>query len=152
MPNTNCSHNLKKYLQNENKKMVETLRAAIKNREVRDEDYPQVAIACEYNKYRAFGHSLKCHSSIKAPVKYVRPLFNALSAFGTPPEVKRNLGKGKVLFVGTCAEDSSANQVMIRNNVATGHYPKLKDLVFTEPVRSRTFQRRKFCDVCKAIF
>lgn len=152
MPNTKCSHSLRTFLQSQNKRLVDTLRAAITNREVRDEDYPKVAIACEYGKFKAYGHSLKCHSSIKAPVKYVKPLYDALNVFGTPPEVKRNPVDGRLTFIGTCAEDSAANQVMITNKIATGHYPNLKLLVFTNPVRTRTFQRRKFCFVCKAIF
>lgn len=132
--------------------MLDTLKAAITNREVRDEDYPRVAIACEYGHHKAYGHSLKCHSSIKASVNYVHPLYQALSAFGNPPEVKIVPATGKVIFIGTCAEDSAANQVLINNNTATGHYPPLKQLVFTKPVRARNYQRKKFCDVCKAIF
>ena len=152
MPNTDCTPELNRYLRRENKKIVDTLIAAIMNREVRDEDYPRVAIACEYGHDKAYGHSLKCHKSIKSPVKYVRPLCQALSTFGTPPEVKRNLKTGKLTFIGTCAEDSAANQVMISTNISTGHYPPLKQLVFTNPVRARNYQRRRFCDVCKAIF
>ncbi len=152
MPNTNCTPSLLRYLRCENEKLVNKLKVAITSRKVRDEDYPKVAIACEYGKHRAYGHSLRCHSSIKAPVKYVKPLYNALTALGTPPEVKKDLAMGKVLYVGTCAEDSAANQVMIDNNVATGHYPRVKDLTFTHPVRPRNFQRRAFCDVCKTIF
>lgn len=152
MPNTNCTPGLRKYHQRENSELVDTLKANITNREVRDEDYPKVSIACEYGQHKAYGHSLKCHSSIKTPVKYVKPLYQALIAFGTPPEVKRNLATGKVTYIGTCAEDSAANQVMITCNISTGHYPRMKDLIFTNPVRTRTFQRRKFCDVCKAIF
>lgn len=130
--------------------MVKTLKDAIKNREVRDEDYPKVAIACEYGGHQAYGHSLKCHSSVSAPVKYVKPLYQALKAFGEPPMVKHV--HGSVRFIGTCAEDSAANQVMIENNMATGHFPKLTNLAFTKPIRSRTCQRRDFCDVCQAIF
>lgn len=152
MPNTNCTPGLRKYHQRENSKLVNTLKANITNREVRDEDYPKVSIACEYGQHKSYGHSLKCHSSVKTSVKYVKPLYQALRAFGTPPEVKRNLAAGRVTYIGTCAEDSAANQVMIANNVSTGYFPRMKDLVFTEPVRVRNFQRRKFCDVCKAIF
>jgi len=152
MPNTNCTPDLQRYLQRENKKLVDTLRANITSREMRDEDYPKVSIACEYGRHKAYGHSLKCHSSIKTPVKYVKPLYQALTAFGTPPEVKRNLATGKVTYIGTCAEDSAANQVIIAINISTGHYPRMKDLKFTNPVRTRNFQCKKFCDVCKAIF
>lgn len=152
MPNTNCTSGLKRYLRRENKNMVETLKAAITNREVRDDDYPKVVIACEYGQHKAFGHNLDCHSCIKAPVKYVRPLYKALSTFGTPPDRKRNPATGKQIYIGTCAEDFAANQVMIATNIATTHYPALKHLVFTQPVRPRNYQRRKFCDVYKAIF
>lgn len=122
MPNTNCTPNLVRYLHRENKKMVKTLKDAIKNREVRDEDYPKVAIACEYSGHQAYGHSLKCHSSVSAPVTYGKPLYQALKAFGEPPMVKHI--DGRVQFIGTSAEDTAANQVMIDNNMATGHYPK----------------------------
>lgn len=152
MPNTNCTPYLNRYLQRENRKMVDALIAAIKNREVRNKDYPSVAIACEYGQHKAYGHSQKCHESIKNPVKYVRPLFQSLSVFGNPPIAKINPATGKLIFIGTCAEDSAANQVMITTNIATGHYPQLKHLVFTQPVRARNFQRRKFCNVCNAIF
>ncbi len=152
MPNTNCSPKLNSYLRRENKKVVDALRKAITDREVREDDYPKVAIACEYCNYKAYGHSLKCHSSIKAPVKYVRPLHVALSAYGNPPAVRFDPVTGKPTYIGTCAEDSAANQVMDKTNLATGHYPRIKDLVFTEPVRARNYQRRKYCDVCKAIF
>lgn len=152
MPNTNHSPDLKKYHQRENTKLIDTLKANITSREVRDEDYPKVSIACEYGRHKAYGHSLKCHSSIKTPVKYVKPLCQALNAFGIPPEIKRNLTSGKITYIGTCAEDSAANQVMITSNISAGHFPRMKDLIFTNPVRTRTFQRRKFCDVCKAIF
>ena len=152
MPNTDCTPELNRYLRRENKKMVDTLIAAITNREVRDDDYPKVVIACEYGQHKAFGHNLDCRSSIKAPVKYVRPLYQALCTFGTPPDRKWNPATGKQIFIGTCAEDSAANQVMIATNIATAHYPALKRLVFSQPVRPRNYQRRKFCDVCKAIF
>ena len=131
--------------------MIDTLHDAIKNRKVKEEDYPKVAIACEYGKQHAYGHSLKCHSSVKAPVGYVKPLLQELSKYGTPPSVKFD-SNGKPVFVGTCAEDSAANQVMIKNHIASGHYPKLKNLVFTRPVRARNYQRLDFCDVCNAIF
>lgn len=152
MPNTNCSPGLKRYLQRENRNMVDSLRDSIKNRAVRDEDYPAVAIACENGRHQAYGHSLKCHSSIKTPVKYVKPLNKELSAFGIPPMVKFNPKNGKTQFIGTCAEDSAANSVMIKRKIASGHYPQLKDLVFTEPIRARTYQRVKFCEVCMEIF
>lgn len=152
MPNTNCNPGLNRYLRRENKKVVDTLRAAIKDRAVREEDYPRVAIACEYSNHQAYGHSLKCHSSIQTPVNYVHPLLQALRVFGEPPIPMRDAATGKTLYIGSCAEDSAANQVMEKTHISTGHYPRLKSLVFTKPVRARNYQRRDFCDVCNAIF
>lgn len=126
------------------------MKAAIQNRPVRDDDYPKVAIACEYGGHHAYGHSLKCHKSIKQNVNYVTPLKNALGVYGNPPEVK--ITSEKIIFVGTCAEDSAANKVMEACYSQRNSYPILKDLVFTQPRRPRTNQCRKFCDVCKAIF
>ena len=150
MPNTNCSSRLKRYFVQQNNKMINTMKAAIQNRPIHDDDYPKVAIACEYGGHQAFGHSLKCHKSIKQNVNYVTPLRDALGVYGVPPEVK--IISGKIIFVGTCAEDSAANQVMEACYSQHYSYPKLKNLIFTQPRRPRTYQRRKFCDVCKAIF
>ncbi len=152
MPNTNCSPFLNRYLRRENKKLVDTLRATIKDRDVKEEDYPKVAIACEYGNHHAFGHSLKCHSCIREPVNYVHPLLQALRVYGEPPKAGKDAVTGKIIYIGTCAEDSAANQVMEKVHMSTGHYPSLKSLVFTKPVRARNYQRRNFCDVCYAIF
>lgn len=152
MPNTNCTPGLNRYLHRENKKVIDALRAAIKNRAVREEDYPRVAIACEYSNHQAYGHSLKCHSSINAPVNYVQPLLQALRVYGEPPKSWKEVATGNTLYIGTCAEDSAANQVMEKTHISTGHYPRMKSLVFTKPVRARNYQRRNFCGVCNAIF
>lgn len=151
MPNTNCSASLKRYLHDQTNKLIDALRTAIKSGKVRDEDYPKVSIACEFSNHRAYGHSYKCHSSIKKKVTFVIPLQKALSFYGNPPTVKKDPVSGKVLFVGTCAEDFAANEVL-EKSLTSRMYPKLNSLVFTEPIRTRTRQRMKFCDVCKAIF
>lgn len=150
MPNTNCTSQLNRYLTKQNNKLIIILKDSIQNRPVRDDDYPKVTIACEYGSHYAFGHSLKCHRSIKQVVNYVGPLRNALSKYGNPPEVI--ITGGKTLFVGTCAEDAAANKVLEKCYYQCSSYPKLKKLIFTQPIRPRTNQRRKFCDICKAIF
>ena len=153
MPNTKCTPQLKMLLMAENHKAVAKLKAAIKNRGIKKKDYAAVAVACEYNSasraYREYGHSSKCHSSIQKKVIFVPPLYTALTKFGKVPTVNCKIK----LFVGTCAEDFAANEVMCKySNYNHGNYPKLKDLVFTEPIRMRTFQQKDFCNVCKAIF
>ena len=150
MPKRSSNPELRVLLVTENRRMLQTLRDAITERAVRDKDYPQVAVACECGGHRAYGHSLKCHKSIRQPVSYVEPLLKALRPYGNPPEVKKV--NGKVVFVGTCAEDSASNQVLEKNKAQTHAYPSLKDLEFTQPIRTRNYQWRAFCDVCKAIF
>ncbi len=150
MPNTNCSPQLQRFLDQQNNTLIKTLKDAIKNREIKEDDYPKISIACEYGPHRAFGHSSKCHASIRANTNYVPPLLNSLKRFGNPPEVK--IKGSSLLFIGTCAEDSAANQVLEKCFVRNNRYPFLKDLVFTHPIRTRTHERKRFCDVCRAVF
>lgn len=130
--------------------MAKTLTDAITERPVRDKDYPRVSIACEYGEHRAFGHSKKCHKSIREEITYVPPLKHALQRFHEPPFCGDI--NGRPLFVGTCAEDFSSNKVLSSCKEIDNAYPNLNELVFTFPVRPRTYQCRNFCDVCNAIF
>ena len=151
MPKITRDKALWRFLVAENRKEIQQMKDAIKNREVKDKDYPQVAIACEYGGYQAYGHSEKCHQSIRKKLKYVQPLKNALSVYGNPP-TRNKLSDGSMQFVGTCAEDYASNQILERYHESTNVYPNLKNLTFTLPIRPRTYQWRKFCDVCRAIF
>ena len=150
MPNTNCSIELWRVLIEGNREMTQTLTNAITQRPVKNKDFPCVSIACEYGEYRAFGHSRKCHKSIRKEFKYVPPLLHGLRQFAEPPF--SGIVKGRLLFVGTCAEDFSSNQILENYMAVHNTYPNLKDLVFTLPVRPRTYQCRDFCEVCNTIF
>ncbi len=150
MPNLNASPQLVRSLVYYVHDLRETLKSEIKNRPIRNEDFPAIAIGCEHGIFGAFGHSRKCHKSLREEVNYVPPLLNALKRFGTPP-TKRIIGD-KIHFVGTCAEDSAANKVLQEIYEIRHSYPTLTQLSFTHPVRPRTFQRRPMCSVCRSIF
>ena len=151
MPKTTIDKALWMFLVDENRKEMQVLKDAIVARPVRDRDYPRVAIACEHGNNKAYGHSRKCHKSIGKPIIYAPPLLKALSVYGNPP-THNTLPDGSIQFVGTCAEDYASNQVLESCYSQNNRYPNLKDLKFTLPIRPRTYQWRKFCDVCKTIF
>lgn len=151
MPRITRDKALWQFLVEENRKEVQKMNDAITDREVKEKDYPRVAIACEYGGHQAYGHSEKCHQSIRKQLKYVQPLKDALSVYGNPP-TRYRLPDGSMRFVGTCAEDYASNQILEVCHAHTTIYPNLKNLTFTLPIRPRTYQWRKFCDVCRAIF
>ena len=150
MPNLNATPNLVRSLAGYVHDLRETLKMEIKNRPLKYDDFPAIAIGCEYGIYKAYGHSRRCHESLREEIDYVSPLLRALKRFGTPP-TKKIIG-GKIHFIGTCAEDSAANKVLQEVFEVRHSYPTLQQLSFTSPVRPRTYQRRPMCRVCKSIF
>lgn len=150
MPNLNASPHLVRSLVGYVHDLRETLKTEIKNRPIKNDDFPAIAIGCEHGIYTAFGHSRRCHKSLREEVYYVPLLLKALKKFGIPP-TKRIIG-GHIHFVGTCAEDSAANKVLQEVFEVRHSYPMLQQLSFTNPVRPRTYQRRPMCRVCKSIF
>lgn len=150
MPNLNASPNLVRSLAVYVHDLRETLKTEIKNRPIKHDDFPAIAIGCEYGIYTAFGHSRRCHKSLREEVYYVPPLLKALKKFAVPP-TKRSID-GHIYFVGTCAEDSAANKVLQEVFEVRHSYPMFQQLSFTNPVRPRTYQRRPMCRVCKSIF
>ena len=55
-------------------------------------------------------------------------------------------------FVGTCAEDNAANQILYGLKVDPNKPTDLKTLTFAHPVRPRTLKRERMCEVCRTLF
>ncbi len=55
-------------------------------------------------------------------------------------------------FVGTCAEDNAANQILYDLKSDSNKPTDLKALTFAHPVRLRTLKREKMCEVCRTLF
>ena len=86
MPNLNASPNLVRSLSGYVHDLRETLKTEIKNRPIKHDNFPAIAIGCEYGIYTAFGHSRKCHKSLREEVCYVPPLLKAIiSGVGLNP-------------------------------------------------------------------
>lgn len=56
----------------------------------------------------------------------------------------------QIRFLGTCAEDDAASQVLRGLGIANGF--NLNNLGFTIPIRPRTGSKKSYCDTCKQIF
>ena len=55
-------------------------------------------------------------------------------------------------FVGTCAEDNAANQILYGLKGNINKPTDLKALTFAYPVRPRTLKRERMCEVCRTLF
>lgn len=113
-------------------------------------DLPAIADACRLNHKHDFGHSKSCHKVLWESVSFVPPLKKALERHG---EIFKSYNRnGHKVFVGTCAEDVCANKVLQSYNTRHHSYPPLSEIRFIQPVRPRTNQCKKFCEVCKDVF
>lgn len=113
--------------------------------------YPAVAIGCEYGHYKSCGRSKK--SEIKALVRKIslHPiLFTALKK-ATNVEPEQVIKGYPPIFVGTCAEDHAANEILLKMG-GKGRITSLNEIKFTKPRRPRTFEKRKMCQTCKLVF
>ena len=97
MPNLNATPNLVRSLAGYVHDLRETLKMEIKNRPLKYDDFPAIAIGCEYGIYKAYGHSRRCHKSLRDEIDYVSPLLRALKRFGTPP-TKKIIGGKNILI------------------------------------------------------
>ena len=55
-------------------------------------------------------------------------------------------------FVGTCAEDNAANQILYGLKGDPNRPTDMKTLTFAHPVRPRTLKRERMCEVCRTLF
>ena len=55
-------------------------------------------------------------------------------------------------FVGTCAEDNAANQILYGLKGNPNKPTNLRTLTFAHPVRPRTLKRERMCEVCRTFF
>ena len=55
-------------------------------------------------------------------------------------------------FIGTCAEDNAANQILYGLKGDPNKPTDLKTLTFAHPVRPRTLKRERMCEVCRTLF
>lgn len=125
--------------------------------------FPAVVVAGIYKKIIKCGRSTgskidKATKKLYVPpvfIRYKEPLLTHLKKYGIPPtKCKYQIRKGKKIdvFVGTCAEDNVANQLI---EIFSTSYSPLNDLTsigFTVARRPRTGQVVPYCYVCKNIF
>ena len=55
-------------------------------------------------------------------------------------------------FVGTCAEDNAANQILYGLKGNPNKPTNLRTVTFAHPVRPRTLKRERMCEVCRTLF
>ena len=144
------SHRLKIQLTQYVRQLRQTLYDEIGRDRVKRNDLPAMADACRLNKRHDFGHSRSCHKVLWESVTFVPPLKVALENHGTL--FTPNWNHGHKVFVGSCAEDVCANKVLQSYYERHHSYPDLSEIRFIQPVRPRTNQCKKFCEVCKDVF
>lgn len=135
---------------------------------IRETDLPWMAAGCEYRGLMCYGFSRgRKHvkrSDIIDPLdtllmtglKTVCPTARKIPGglFKKRHKRKNTLGNPPVLlkYVGTCAEDNAANQILYAYKGRPGKPTSLKALTFDHPVRIRTFKRERMCVVCRTLF
>lgn len=145
------SHKLRMQLYQYTRELRNKLYQELGKENVKKPDYPAVADGCRLKKKHDFGHSRACNKCLWEDVPFVPPLYAALSGYGTPLKENYN-NQGKRIYVGTCAEDMCANKVLQAYKKRHRSYPSLSEIRFIQPVRPRTNQCVKFCEVCKSVF
>lgn len=120
------------------------------SRRADERDYPHVVTACEFGKEMAAGRSERAHCYIKRsnPLHplVLRPII--LIAPLSKPIPFCESGKN----YGTCAEDDAATKVLNQITSTMTPLPTVKELVFAQPVRTRTQEPKPCCDVCEYVF
>lgn len=129
-------------------------------------DLPTMAAGCEFAGVEKYGFSGKKGKKEREDIIYPLDdfLLTELSKFSPRnkkiPRIvfkkrrKPNNQYGYISevkwFVGTCAEDNAANQILhdMGNNKPTD----LKSMTFAHPVRTRTLKREMMCEVCRDLF
>lgn len=131
-------------------------------------DLPTMAAGCEYAGVAKYGFS-GSETGKKRRNDIIKPLDNLLLAKfqrysprnkkiprivfkkHKKPNNKFEYTSEVKWFVGTCAEDNAANQILYGLN-AQKKPIDLKALVFANPVRTRTLKRERMCVVCRDLF
>lgn len=131
-------------------------------------DLPTMAAACEYAGLMKVGFSGKKGKKRRSDI--IKPFDNLLLAALKPfnrcnkklPRIvfkKRKKPNNQYettsevkWFVGTCAEDNAANQILYGLKEDPKKPTDLKTLSFAHPVRPRTFKRERMCEVCRTLF
>lgn len=113
-------------------------------------DYPNIVTVCEYGKVMAAGRSERAHCYSKRsdplhpfvlqPIVFIAPLSKPIPFC----DAKKNYG--------TCAEDDAATKVLNQMSSTMTPLPSVKDLLFAQPVRTRTQEPKPCCDVCEYVF
>lgn len=140
-----------------------------KGLKTKETDLPVMAAGCEYSGIMRFGFSngrrhVKRDDIIDPlddllmnGLKAVCPKARKIPGGLFKKQHKRNNTKcnAPVLleYVGTCAEDNAANQILHGYDKGKSGKPtELKTLNFYYPVRIRTFKRERMCNVCRTLF
>lgn len=114
-------------------------------------DYPRVAAACKMHNNIGKGYSRSCAKRLqrKRPQLH-RIVIKRLSSLGLGEPIKVVKEKDKKpIFIGTCAEDMAATELLIKEGVNI-KFPTIEN--FTQPLRVRTGQKINMCNVCKNVF
>ena len=119
-------------------------------------DYPAMVVGCQYNSHDACGRSLsvpkyiakkihrdELHTAVVSSLRSVKP-GEKIPGHYVDSHTQR------VRFLGTCAEDDAASQVLRGLGVANGF--KLNNLGFTKAIRPRTGSKKSYCATCKQVF
>ncbi len=140
-----------------------------KGLKTKESDLPVMAAGCEYSGIQRFGFSRgrkhvkrddiidPLDSLLMSRLREECPKARKIPGALFKKQHKRNNSKGNapvlLKYVGTCAEDNAANQILHEYNKGKAGKPTdLKDLNFYHPVRTRTFKKEKMCDVCRTLF
>lgn len=123
-------------------------------------DYPRAVSICCYSQCLRKGRSR--YSRIKSYINEItfEPTLyqelknvcvtNNLDWRKIPQKFYKN--NGTEIYVGTCAEDDAANQVLRDAPAYVNYQPPIKNLNFSVTIRPRTQQKIDFCQTCKTIF
>lgn len=102
-------------------------------------DFPATAVACGVQKHNIITSDTSHYPSQKE--KFAKSLDIKLTELGRIGSTRN----GNV--IGACAEQHSANSIMIKHP-----YEKIEDIQFSKAYRPRTISPVKFCDNCKYLF
>ena len=115
-----------------------------------EKDYPKVITGCEYSVVREAGRSERgrcytlrssqLHPLVYAPISTIAPAWKVIP-----------FSEGG-LHYGTCAEDDAATRVLYSLERKNKTLPSVKALVFAQPIRPRTQEPVKCCEICEKVF
>ncbi len=115
-----------------------------------EKDYPKVITGCEYGNVREPGRSERGRGYTLRSVQLHPLVFDPIATIA-PPWKSIPFSEGG-LHYGTCAEDDAATKVLYTIENENGSLPSVKNLVFAQPIRPRTQEPVKCCEVCEKVF